>query len=516
MKNKTQFIKELKPLVNITVAINTSNVMNNILSTNREMLSQKNYMESLISKQNNNKELKESTLKLFQEHSFDIIMSIIDLATTLDTKHFLHKIRKCNTWEQVLQLKDDFIDLISNNIDIFNDNDVTIELNEFNWYYLFLVFISNVGIYAVIDTLYLELGANNFEKRYKFDYFLDGFPLSTAPVPITDLIECDNENEELVEAQKSFCKYFYECEKHYIEEGGFSNDLLTDPQFLSILTASTKSELESQRCSTKSKFRATIRDHIRMVECICLALYECDLGIDSNSYFKITSFIDEYKQKISQLSSPSSVTACFEEHFDEFKSLTEQLKNSLFDFSTKVFKISNLIDTSLIIPKKKLSLFLQKNAFLVINQHIYKVRKLALEAVNERTCYERDLLESIFYATECRIHELKKEAENNNQNSINTKNINKKIAKLKKIFKYRELNKLAENAGLQKVRHSGDHAIFKTLDGEVVVIPQGRTICRSLSNKIQRDILKIQENNSSQTDSKPEHENDEELLLYAN
>ena len=52
---------------------------------------------------------------------------------------------------------------------------------------------------------------------------------------------------------------------------------------------------------------------------------------------------------------------------------------------------------------------------------------------------------------------------------------------------YRELNKMAEDNGFEYVRCNGDHGIFKSNSG-MVVIPQGRSIGKGLSIKIQKTI----------------------------
>ena len=59
--------------------------------------------------------------------------------------------------------------------------------------------------------------------------------------------------------------------------------------------------------------------------------------------------------------------------------------------------------------------------------------------------------------------------------------------KLKNIYCYKELNRIAIDKGYSKVRQKGDHGIFRKSDGSVVVIPQGRDIGKGLSIRIQKD-----------------------------
>ena len=60
---------------------------------------------------------------------------------------------------------------------------------------------------------------------------------------------------------------------------------------------------------------------------------------------------------------------------------------------------------------------------------------------------------------------------------------------LKYISDYKELNRLAEVNGYNFVRCSGDHGIFKNDTGKIVIIPQGRSVGKGLSIKIQKDLI---------------------------
>ncbi len=59
---------------------------------------------------------------------------------------------------------------------------------------------------------------------------------------------------------------------------------------------------------------------------------------------------------------------------------------------------------------------------------------------------------------------------------------------LEKIFDYKILNKVAENCGYKLQRQAGGHAQFINSDGKCVTIPQGRSIGKGLSLKIQKDL----------------------------
>ena len=57
------------------------------------------------------------------------------------------------------------------------------------------------------------------------------------------------------------------------------------------------------------------------------------------------------------------------------------------------------------------------------------------------------------------------------------------------ISDFRDLNRLAEDNGFSKIRQNGDHAIYKDKKGNITVIPQGRTIGKGLSYKIQKSLV---------------------------
>ena len=58
----------------------------------------------------------------------------------------------------------------------------------------------------------------------------------------------------------------------------------------------------------------------------------------------------------------------------------------------------------------------------------------------------------------------------------------------KYIDDYKDLNSLAEQNGFTYIRSRGDHGIYRNKEGLTVVIPQGRTIGKGLSIKIQKTI----------------------------
>ena len=68
----------------------------------------------------------------------------------------------------------------------------------------------------------------------------------------------------------------------------------------------------------------------------------------------------------------------------------------------------------------------------------------------------------------------------------------KSLGRLEYIDDYRKLNKLAIDNGFEYVRCKGDHGIYKNENG-LVVIPQGRSVGKGLSIKIQKAIVSLSE-----------------------
>lgn len=104
----------------------------------------------------------------------------------------------------------------------------------------------------------------------------------------------------------------------------------------------------------------------------------------------------------------------------------------------------------------------------------------------------------LYYADYCQkeiIRRYKEFNENSNVPEINIEQLLQTSEKrLNKTFKnipsYRKLNKLAKQNGYTKIRDNGDHGIFRRYDGSTVVIPQGRSVGKGLSFKIQKDLEK--------------------------
>lgn len=71
------------------------------------------------------------------------------------------------------------------------------------------------------------------------------------------------------------------------------------------------------------------------------------------------------------------------------------------------------------------------------------------------------------------------------------------IIEIPNLENYREINKLAEDNGYEKIRQQGDHGIFMDENNNLVVIPQGRKVGKGLSKKICKQILNSNNKNNN-------------------
>lgn len=99
---------------------------------------------------------------------------------------------------------------------------------------------------------------------------------------------------------------------------------------------------------------------------------------------------------------------------------------------------------------------------------------------NIKTDYSSFSERYLSYQDEVEEKEILKECNSNND---------KQSPRIDYIDDYRRLSKMAIDSGYSLIRSNGDHGIFRNIDGDVVVIPQGRRIGKGLSLKIQKIIL---------------------------
>lgn len=432
-------------------------------------------------------------INFFQKMKFEVGISIHELQHMYEAKEMLYNLRRCKTWEDIMALEENFIELYSK----LENNNIYKILNKNNdtwfFYYLYTMYLILYGIYAINDVLYSQLDVKCKDaERIKYDYLNNGMPLSTSPV-MWGYDSCDfdsnvdideNKKRELVDM---YIDLINTCEKEVITTGTIPANILASTEYISVITSCTRVELSSSFMS-RNKFRKTLREYINLTETTALALYEVDLDITNEDYINVATFNEEYKRLISNIHTPEELTKAFDKNIEKFEELTSGIKDAITKFGDNLLSMLLYYDLRDVLVNVDVSLYMQKSELLVMMHHMGRVRDLAKQSFSEKLAYELELYTSIFSTTENRLKEIKKEIAQEGQKQISVKSTTKKLAKYKKIFDFKKLNKLAMDAGYSKIRQKGDHAVFKKIDGTVVVIPQGRTIGKGLSYEIQRDI----------------------------
>lgn len=497
MKNKEQFLNDLTYLLDQANELLNKEFVSETLKNRYGIEIQTRYILNELAKKldNDYKQIVEAqiTYDVFLTSRTNIFMWLDKFCNHYNTKNFICKLRKCKSWEEVMLLKNNFIELAKGIELKIQGHNSLVESNKCFGYYAYILFLANLGICAIIDDLYNELELKSKGPRPKFDYFNDGLPLTTIPIENNDVIKLNEKYDAVKENTIDvFNEISKECEDSYYKRGSLHSSILSNSKYLAIITACVRTELLSEQMS-KNKFRKTFREYIHITELIALALYEADVNIDNEDYIKLATFKEEYSKKIDNAQTADEAMKIFEDNFEEFNHISENFKKGILDFGDNLLTIVGMLDLKLLAPIDVVSLYMHINEYRVLRHHMLKVRELAAHALEERLSYEIELASCLFLKLEDRLKELKKTANTNSTANVSIKSINKKIVKYKNIFDFKTLNKIAEQAGFKKVRQKGDHGIFKSIDGDVVVIPQGRSIGKGLSCKIQKNIMKSSE-----------------------
>lgn len=121
---------------------------------------------------------------------------------------------------------------------------------------------------------------------------------------------------------------------------------------------------------------------------------------------------------------------------------------------------------------------LKKTSSIVTNKILTLADIIILEKLGE--CVE--VLGEV--AKQIELQEKDKKGDN-----TTTQVLDVQIQSIKNMFDYKALNKLAANNGYVLRNQTGSHGQYKHINGNLITIPQGRTIGKGLSCKIQKNIL---------------------------
>lgn len=496
MRDRKIFLNDLSVMITKTNEMFSRDFLSEGLRTKYGIEIQTSYILSELSKRNS-KDYKncvdaQTTYDIFYTMRNELFIAIDLFSSDYLSKQLVCDLRKCKSWREVMDLENNFTKLLIKFFKNLNSKITTQFLNteqdSYLFYYLYLIFLANTGVCAIVDSLYEELNVDQDEPRAKFDYFNDGLPLTSVPIAPKEVSEIEEKEIIKEDVFTIFNEFSDLCEESFNEIGSLNSSILSNSKYLALITACTRTELMAEKMD-RVKYRKTLREYIHVTELIALALYEADVNIDNKDYINLAIFNDDYSKKLENARTIEEAMKIFEDNFDKFNSLTKNFKNGIIEFGENLMSIPEMLDLKIVAPLEVSALYIQKSEYLVMMQHLTKVRELAMYALEERLSYEIEIASYLFKRLEERLEELKSNKEINTQSNISIKKFNKKIAKYKKVFDFKTLNKMAHQAGFEKVRQKGDHGIFKSISGEVVVIPQGRNIGKGLSCKIQRDII---------------------------
>lgn len=415
----------------------------------------------------------------------DIAKTICLIFISKEHLAILESLRSCKSWNDVIDFYHKFIKIYEDlcqssflaNTRSTNDEGVL--------YFVYIIYLALYGAFALNDELYNELNVSKKElNRPRFDYLRNGLPLRTIPY----IYNTQNNTKEFNPSKlDNFSDFLVKIEYEFNEYGFLTPKLMSKSEFLCLASCICKEEL-TYLYAKNEKFKGSIYRYIDLLESSVLSHTDNCIEIKSDSYIKLENFNKVYLKEIQTATTIAEAEEILEKYKEIYENETKELRLTVCEYVSNVLSSVNFFNLDSIVNLKRASTFISKQEGLVLISHLNKLKIMLMNFSKENLDFITPDLLIYFTATENRIAEIKDEIAKNEQKNISIKKINKKIAKYKKAFNFKDINKIAEEAGFQKVRQNGDHGIFKKLDGTTIVIPQGRNIGKGLSFKIQKDI----------------------------
>lgn len=330
-----------------------------------------------------------------------------------------------------------------------------------------------------------------FKDRYKMDYFdydESFFPDKESFFKFLSTLSKRQKEEFLLLKEKA--------EECYLSSNDYRNNL-------------SKSEIElldiARLYSIRYTFSMCTSDEIRSISKKCTKYFEDTL-------------LEEYDLSCRELDSLELLLSNFVQSkidtitLSEINDINDFIQSNLDDILSFVRKNLNEINSILEFIHKYTKNYI-KNMNLILDATIkdnptttFRKKLISIKKNNDIGFYWMwSIIENIkdlilfymnyFVRTVFDMYNTQLEQSNKEHNTINLEISNFNIdTKLNKILSYKQLNKIANNNGFQKLRQNGDHGIFKNENGDLIVIPQGRAIGKGLNLKIQKDIYNINRN----------------------
>ena len=421
---------------------------------------------------------------LYQRGYPAISSAILNLTSNANITELMYSLRKAESWEEVASLDEMLYDKIFEYLPGSLQKDFSKDTARGFRYYIFLVFFLIYGVYALRDDLFntLDVTRKN-DDRIGYDYLDNGMPILMLPVlpnaVLFDEFSSVNGgglNEHLRKVKRS-----------YVENGFIEEDLLRTNEHIFLITKFSNIEL-LQPHIRQAKGKRIMYSFVSILETIVLSMGNDSLDITNEAYQAILEFNKEYEKELQKTDDIKETIDVYNEFSLKHAELSAVIAPQVANFLAKQKKLISNISIDKVLKKVNAADIMSKPEFLVIAGHLEKMKRLGVELLMDTMNYEIAPFDEFNKITERRLLELKERSQLEIEESKDVKRTTKSIVKNRKLFNYRELNKLAKDNGFSKVRQRGDHGIFKKLDGTTIVIPQGRDIGASLSFTIQKDI----------------------------
>lgn len=309
---------------------------------------------------------------------------------------------------------------------------------------------------------------DDFLDILKFSAENNSFYFALAKCFFNDLLD-GKDFDSICDPEKVYNLMFSEFEEEYQEK--FSK--ICNDELISISTAYTymnKYHLDEFLAIEDACANVNKNKNVRKTLCL---------------YFLVKGYSFLFANSLSDLSSQRA-QACFELMFTEC--VKKCLANPKISYDPQ--KLFTIVKRSVSLYMSQITKYIKLLADCIVEEMFsvemewltnFLREKEIIDYFNNFIDYSEESDEPSQNLFDCIEHESK--SLNSDEDSLSKE--------IKFIDDYRTLNKLAEDNGFKYDRCNGDHGIFKNDKGLIVVIPQGRTIGKGLSFKIQKIIYQF-------------------------
>ncbi|TQO55584.1 type II toxin-antitoxin system HicA family toxin [Paraclostridium bifermentans] len=406
-----------------------------------------------------------------------------------DREELIKKLRKLITPQELYKFLDEIGEEIYINI---NRNESYEEIIDKGFCSLIAFeLVSLPGVISFLnETSILEINAkcDLFKDRYKADYFnYENAMFRDKESFMKFYSSLSKKEKNYILELKEKAEYCYLNSKDYTES-------LTKEQHDLLIIADLFSMKYNVSMYSKDEIKIIIQKCVHVYEDLLIEKYDSCINEINTFSTEISNFIQETIDNI-EITSISDINGLVKLNLENIlKFISNNLTeiNSNLEFINKYTKIHtkniNLFTGMILTNTKKV----RKSNQLLSEKYNYDMGFFWMWCIIENV--KEVMLYYMNYFTKTIMDNYNTYLMENKQYEGSLKvddqdfYIDKKINKL---LSYKQLNKIAKDRGFEKIRQNGDHGIFKNQGGDVVIIPQGRTIAKGLNLKIQKDIYNI-------------------------